>query len=294
MNRGIPMRDQQQVTITAEEIDIEYAEALLATIEEGEQRDLKPSLVAKYARDMASDSWGFCADPIILDAKGRLINGQHRLRGIVQSGRSQNMLVMRNAPSGSIAYMDIGAKRTPADMFDTTGRRSLIAGMPRNTAAGAIAVMMSPAARKGAETRGELLAFADKHAKAIRWTFSVFAEAGTMRYVTLAPVVAAVGRAYYHIPHQVLAAFVRVLVTGVPESIARDKSIITFRNWLISEERKAKNSNARNEIYLKAARVVVAYHRGEQLTKVYAAGSDPFPLPKAEELDAALQFADSH
>lgn len=259
-----------------------------------QQHSLKHSVVVKYARDMVDDNWKPAGDPIRIDVNGRLVDGQHRLKAISAANKPQIMFVLRNVSPDSFDVIDTGSKRSPADAFVTSGRGWLVDGIPPNTAAGTIAVMLNPNNRKGRETRSELMRFADQHADAIKWTFTQFKAHGVAsRRVFISPVAGAVARAFYHVSHERLARFVQILVTGIPIDINEDKTVLTFRNWVM-DLRNITNSNGREEIYLKTSRMIVAYDRGERISKIYAASTDPFPIPDVHEIPTALQFAAAH
>lgn len=79
-------------------------------------------LVQRYAGDMLSGRWRpEVMDPIRFDSNGRLIDGQHRLMAIVDSGVAQNMLVIRGIDPSTIHMIDTGRARSPADMLKIKG-----------------------------------------------------------------------------------------------------------------------------------------------------------------------------
>lgn len=80
-------------------------------------RSLKKRTVDSYARDMKNNRWKETGEPIIIDSKGIVANGHHRLNAIVQSGSTVVTLVVRGVDPESIQEMDQQAKRTAADVF---------------------------------------------------------------------------------------------------------------------------------------------------------------------------------
>lgn len=78
-------------------------------------RSVRYRVVDKYARDMTAGRWHYAGDPIRFAEDGTLLDGQHRLRAIVKSGKSQPMLVIRGLPREAQSVMDTGARRTAAD-----------------------------------------------------------------------------------------------------------------------------------------------------------------------------------
>lgn len=79
------------------------------------QRKVSKEATATYASDMDDDEWAFLGDPIRFDVTGHMIDGQHRARAIVRSGRAQLIVVITGLPVGIMRYVDMGRRRTYAD-----------------------------------------------------------------------------------------------------------------------------------------------------------------------------------
>ena len=78
-------------------------------------RTLRESKVAAYSRDMKNGDWMFTHQGIAFNCDGTLLDGQHRLAAIVDSGKTQRMLVTTGIQTDSQLVMDGHAKRTPGD-----------------------------------------------------------------------------------------------------------------------------------------------------------------------------------
>lgn len=78
-------------------------------------RNLRGELVAQYARDMKAGRWRQTGDGVRVSKDGRLIDGQHRLTAIIESGKPVEMFVFRNVPDEAQVAIDAGARRTAAD-----------------------------------------------------------------------------------------------------------------------------------------------------------------------------------
>lgn len=83
-------------------------------------RNPRPRKVAEYAAAMRDGRWLFTGDPIQFDTDRRLLNGQHRLQAVVESGIAQEFLVVTDLPGEAQLYMDQGAKRTAGDQMRLT------------------------------------------------------------------------------------------------------------------------------------------------------------------------------
>jgi len=76
-------------------------------------RTVRQRTVDAYARDMADGRWEQNGVPIIFDKKGVLLDGQHRLWAIFESGIAVKLLVVTGAESGT--YIDCGVGRNMTD-----------------------------------------------------------------------------------------------------------------------------------------------------------------------------------
>ena len=84
-------------------------------------RSPRGSVVARYSATMASGNWRLSPDGLIFASDGRLIQGQHRLKAVVQSGCSVDMIVWRGVAPDVYKVLDRGVMRTASDA----------SGMPR-------------------------------------------------------------------------------------------------------------------------------------------------------------------
>lgn len=82
-----------------------------------DNRRVRRATVDKYARDMESGAFLESGASICFAKDGTLLDGQHRLMAIVQSGANISSLVVRNLPNAAQDTMDDLAKRTLADTF---------------------------------------------------------------------------------------------------------------------------------------------------------------------------------
>lgn len=89
-------------------------------------RSLRAQVVARYARDMTSGAWEFAAEPIKFGSDGTLLDGQHRLAAIRDSGCTIAMLVVNGLHMGSQDVMDTGRGRTSADQLSLAGHKSAV------------------------------------------------------------------------------------------------------------------------------------------------------------------------
>lgn len=86
-------------------------------------RNLRQRVVLAYAADMASGNWQWNGESIKFAKDGTLLDGQHRLAAIAESGTTLDMLVIRGLPNGTQETVDGGVKRNFADVLQLRGER---------------------------------------------------------------------------------------------------------------------------------------------------------------------------
>lgn len=84
-----------------------YAESLLSENFKG-NRNINRSHVKELADDMVNGRWVETNDMICINDKGELINGQHRLTAVVESGVPCYFVIATGFPSESFNAMDTG------------------------------------------------------------------------------------------------------------------------------------------------------------------------------------------
>lgn len=94
----------------------EEARQLLAANYEGNRR-ISRGRVEHYAEMMARGAWvDYSPAPIVIDEYGRLIDGQHRLAAVIESGKSFHFLVVR-ASVDAYRVLDNNYKRSWAERY---------------------------------------------------------------------------------------------------------------------------------------------------------------------------------
>lgn len=99
-----------------------------------ENRAVRPKHVSRLTTDMVEDRFAVTHQGIAFDDSGILIDGQHRLSAILESGKNQWMLVTTGLPSEAKRVVDGGAKRKAADFMP---------GKFRDMRASAVRVMLA-------------------------------------------------------------------------------------------------------------------------------------------------------
>ncbi len=81
-------------------------------------RAINESLVIKYACAMLDKDWHNIGVPLIVDNRGRLTDGQHRLRAVIESETVQQFTVAHGVDAeATLMVVDTGRKRTVSDIL---------------------------------------------------------------------------------------------------------------------------------------------------------------------------------
>lgn len=86
-------------------------------------RNVRQRVVLAYAADMSAGHWQWNGESIKFAADGTLLDGQHRLAAIAESGTTIPMLVVRGLENDAQETVDGGAKRKFGDVLKLRGEQ---------------------------------------------------------------------------------------------------------------------------------------------------------------------------
>lgn len=84
-------------------------------------RRLRPYVVEAYAGDMTQGLWRETGEAIKISRTGKLLDGQHRLAAIVESGITLELMVVTGLDDASQVMMDQGSARSVVDALGMHG-----------------------------------------------------------------------------------------------------------------------------------------------------------------------------
>lgn len=90
-------------------------------------RKLNRTRVDKYAQEMRDGLWKTNGDTIRIGADGQLLDGQHRLQAIIDSGLHLPFLVVDNLPNDSMPTIDTGMPRKSSQVLEIRGEKNSVA-----------------------------------------------------------------------------------------------------------------------------------------------------------------------
>lgn len=80
-----------------------------------ENRKIRPLVVKKYAKAMLDGDWRYSPETISIADNGRLLNGQHRLLAVIESGVTCKFLFATGFDEEVFKVLDRGTARSAAD-----------------------------------------------------------------------------------------------------------------------------------------------------------------------------------
>ena len=84
-------------------------------------RAVRRATVQQYAAEMSGGLWKENGEPIIIGSDNVLIDGQHRLLAIIESGTTQKMIVAYDVDPEARRTVDGGLRRSSSDVLSVEG-----------------------------------------------------------------------------------------------------------------------------------------------------------------------------
>lgn len=108
-------------------MDVDPATAARMLLRNHANRPHRPTEFKAYKADMLAGRWRYTGEPIRFGKSGRLIDGQHRLRAIVETGVTLRLLVVSDIEDSAFDVIDTGARRTLSDVLVIEGYEPWVA-----------------------------------------------------------------------------------------------------------------------------------------------------------------------
>ena len=250
-------------------IDPNLAAHILTTNNERQRKHVF-STSDRYARDMQFGEWLTTHQGIAFNRKGKLFDGQHRLRAAVKANYTLTCLVFFGVGEDAVACAtDTGRVRNAVD-----GAAFMGIEIHKKQLATLRAMLMS-ASVMPSYTNAEIMRLLEVHNEAVAYA----AQVCTNNKASLS---GAVARAWYYCDPDHLKRFVGIFDLDIPATERGDKSAVTLRKAY--EAHESHSGGARLEARNKALRAIWAYMNGEDISKVYDANKIIYPVPTSGEL----------
>lgn len=222
-------------------------------------RPVNDDRVEAYVRDMKGGKWVLCPDAVAFGADDVLLNGQHRLWAVFNSGCTVPLLVAWGVPEEARGVTDLGQKRSAGQNYALlTGEKAAKKKMEVGNFIRRLVTNDS-----SSPTYAEAVANVEKYATAIDWALAVASPPGKLRSAWLR---GALAFAWKTNPAAV-AEFAEQLVTG--SGLSDGDPALIMRNKLMMSELGDGSSN-RRRMAVCLLRAVFAHLQGEKMRALYA------------------------
>lgn len=245
-----------------------------------QNRKIDRRRVAKYVSDMLKGEWHIHGNGIQFNRSGQLIDGQHRLQAIIESGLSIDFMVTFGVHESAVVAIDEGRPRSNLDVarilgFDDVSKFGMSIG----------GYLLEQMGVKAKRSRGDILRFIQTHAEAI----SFVTDRLQARNMTKAPIGAAIARAYYHVRHdksqkERLELFIDLLQRSSVDLATfsvreADIGAVTLMEFVVRSH--GKNTGPfRDEMFRKTESALVYFLDNRPIRKLYGNDEEQFPLPE--------------
>ncbi len=234
-------------------------------------RRVSNTAVARYASDMTAGFWPYTHQGIAFDRHGYLLDGQHRLHAIVQSGCTIAMQVTVNMDPTARKAIDQGKSRSTADVATIEAHRPIEAIM----AACAAKMHNSVEAQAFRGTRSEQVDFIMFHLQAI--IFAVEQLPSRCLRIAYGATRAVVARAYYSADRQTLERFCEILRDGGYGP--GEEVVFMFREYCM--RKGCKSTSDALQVYCVMEWCLQRFiDKAKKPEKVRATEKELFPIPQ--------------
>jgi ParB-like chromosome segregation protein Spo0J len=246
----------------------------------GDNRKPKRAVIQRYANVMNAGQWQLTHQGIGISVRGEVIDGQHRIFAVIESGMTIEVLVVRGVSQDAMLVLDNGVQRTDADSiriadFGLSDLEQIEATSAKRMVRGARKFMRPM-------SRADLRSFILRHRAVIQLAQRGLWQEGRVPNVTHSEVVAVLARAAYHCSREDLLTAAAFLASG-NAATERLEPLLVLREWLlkgskqIHKQRYGKTERAM-QMFINAARL------GSK--RLSDARDELFPLPEEKAVDA--------
>lgn len=244
-------------------------------------RRLREPYVAQLSDEMRGDRWQETHQAIGIGADGDLIDGQHRLAAVVESGKPQRFLVVSGVPREAVAVIDSHSHRRTRDAL------RLVHGLETTDRAVSCAIYVDSRGELGHYTPAERVEVYLRHKKIVSRAEKIFDT--TLPGISRGNIMAVVARALATHTAAKVAPFCRLLVTGESRK-RRDAIGVKLRDFLMT---KVAGHGSRGSMHVSSyKRTEYALHawlKGDGGGNLHEAKEELFPLPGEEKRLAAAE-----
>lgn len=246
-----------------ETITPEVAARYLAT--QSHNRPVSPKKVTEWVSKIREGKWHVTHQGIAFDKDGKLLDGQHRLNAIIQSGISIDMMVTRGLDRHVFEYIDIGKARTSTDIALLMGEHVSNQTM---AAAGLLLCRKSYYKEPESSNRNTVVDSYLRHQEALMFAERVLTNKA-MRAASHSGVRAAIAAAYYFEPVERLEEFGKILSSGIC-SKTEDSAAIALRDYISKLVSGGGGKKNQLDVFAKSQTAIKAFCEHREIKRLNA------------------------
>lgn len=261
----------QAKNVTVETITPKLAEKWLAM--NTENRPMSPRHVKLLAKQIREGRWQLNYETIKFDENGRLMDGQHRLKAIMEADRAVRSAVAREVDTQAFSTIDTGRRRMGNDVLAIAGEANC------STLAAALRIVLiyevlgTYDSSVGLVSNDDLLQTLEEHPGIRDWV----SRSLRGRHLLEGSMSAGFGYLFAQKSKEKAEAFFDALETGV--DLKEGSPVLLLRERLASN-RAARARLARREIAALVVKAWNEFREGKKIKRLLWNGQDGEPFPK--------------
>ena len=208
-------------------------------------------------------------DAISFNINGMLVNGQHRLWAIIESGVTLKCIIQKNLPLDSMDCLDQGKRRTNDDNFKIQGKN-----YPKDCAATVRCILNSLSSHRATVySHSEIADFMEKYHESVQYAHEnlpkgIFKSSAFRAVMTRAHILKK--------PLEKLTRFCTVLMTGL--NTPEDGAALLLRNKILENNNKMNNRRNQRDYYTWTETALAHYLNNRTPGRLLPAKEEMFPI----------------
>ena len=277
------MVKKKKTDVTEETIIISPAMAAKWLETKAPNRNIIDAVVATYAAMMNQGLWILTPQGIIFDCDGMLIDGQHRLWAIVESGRSVPMRVSRGWNRNVQLVLDIVTVRSASQNIQLTRGTS---GFPTGSDVAVFRAMVRGLGQCISLPVPVVEAHICEYQESIE--FATEALGGRSAPPAIAQLKIVLARAWHTESHEKLRRFCWCILEARAEKVS-DRAAIILRDLIMGPWRSPVQKPTIRARYGKVQAALRSFLSGRSAKSIRAVDTDIYPIPESVGLNAWRQ-----
>lgn len=228
--------------------------------------------VAKYVRQISEGHWRLTHQGIALTKHGFLLDGQHRLWAIIESGVTLPMRIFINEPIDNYEVIDCGRNRSNLEIVRMAAKDSTLTSAHTQTLQSMLAGRFCKTANRW--TNIEMNELYAEHKVPVNFVVAQFLDCKD-KQINDRTVKGVIARAYYHVPQETLSTFCSLLIRKNDHPCHAAISAFVSCLYCYTDRKE----NTKREIYRRCELALEAFLNNSADVNFGKSITELFPLP---------------